>query len=1772
MRKLFLLLGIMVTSLVLVGCNGSQDASTPPSFTGIRVENANPVDGTELVRFYKQKESTVLVEISISNPSNLDIKSIVINGYTYISSRFTEASTSTTIYFNVDVGTSLGEKIYSVDRINYLDGDNTKTVEGFENNEFSVYVYKEVPTVERENYQVTKESISIDFNITDVDSVVAPNTLKAVLYAGETLITEQEIDKGLTTVEFLGLLANKHYEVKVVASYNLDDNTGIDTNVTLYSGTYSTLANGLPSSSVKNAEVTSNKVTFDIDFLDEDIVTIAGGLSVAIFNGETLVESINIMGSTLGLSFEDLLNDNDYSIKVLANYDLRDGGGTLEDNLLAVYYFTTLPREVPQPVLYNVILTENVIDFDIAIDDPDGIIDTNSIYAKLFVEGVEIDTAQVINYHADFQVNNLFAFQEVTIEIIADYDLNDGLGVQADKVIHSEVFFTVEREKPIVDIADTIVEQGYVTMAIDVTDNDTIIDGSLEAILYEGDTAVQTVMFDIYTNEIIFDYATRSEQSYYIEIVADYNLQNGEGAVYGEILRRIVLYTVEAKAPLVEVLNAVADKDSVTFDVKVTDADATIVDNTTIVYLYNGATLIAQQVVPVGTTTITFATLLSNNEYTIVVESDFDLDDGSGVLAEQLLKKHYISTELRETPTTAFENESETETSISFDADIVDNDSVIVGGTIVASLYHEDVLVDSVVLAAGGNFGIEFTNLLSNNLYTVEITVDYDLNDGDGVIEDYVLAELSIYTDAKLAPNAEFRFLESDETSITADIFVEDDFDMITGNLKAVLLLNDVPTGDELPLTVGMNSGLTFNGLFSNERYYINVVADYDQNDGEPVLTDQLLEFDFIKTVSLDDIFAEITDVATTSTTIALEVTVADVSGVITGNLQAALYISGVATGDTLPLTVGDNSVTFVGVESDTDYEIKIEADYDLNEATGPVVAGELDAIDATTLPLSAPTANIESFDNTVSSVVVNVTVTDIDGTITGNLLAVLYKDGIATGATEALVVGSNTVTFDTLFSDNEYEVKVISDYDLNDENGEQLAVVLDQRTTTTLAKAVPVVSIANLLITEDEVSFIYTLQDVDTVLVPGTVKASLWVDGVKLAEKLLFTNQVTFNVSGFLADFDFEIIITGNYDLDDNAGIVVNGDMKTLELSTLAYSAPTATITSLEIHQETIDLVINVTDVDATIAGNLVAKLYEHDALIGAPLLTIPLTAGVNEISFATTVNINEFYSVVISTDYNLLDGEGIVTDVNLDEYLLRAHNDLIPEAAVTNVVIGEDSITFDVDVYDNFTVIQGNLEAVLYLDGVEIATTPVVVGNNPAENFLGLLSARDYTIAIRADYDNGNGNGTVADYIMTDDVYSTTAKQDPTADILVDDITGIQIVFDIIVEDDSNITTLRTANLYDEDDVLVGTEALIVGNNINVTFTGLFGNTKYTLEIEMDYDLNDGEGSITQIVSELEQTTPVNVEPEALILNTIPNSSEVIVFYDFNDEDGVSTEQYIRVYDENELQVAELAIVAGEGQQSTLTGLAPNAAYTVKIESSYDLQDLDGLQTDQVLFDSEFSTLSVITIQNESINTRTTYVEVIVDDFEAILTGAYITVELKQDGLTFQTYIANTEASTYLDMINLLSGFDYTLEFTATYDVGAGNVTEVIHTHEFTTTALDAPDVTIEEASLWDNTGGNLSVDVTIAEDVDNVANDTEWYAELWVDGVLADTVDIDVLAGGNPEDALTTVVFLSQDHTDGSIYEINIIADIDMNDEAGVGEVETEVASRTFIDAGN
>src|SRR5690554_408780 len=97
------------------------------------------------------------------------------------------------------------------------------------------------------------------------------------------------------------------------------------------------------------------------------------------------------------------------------------------------------------------------------------------------------------------------------------------------------------------------------------------------------------------------------------------------------------------------------------------------------------------------------------------------------------------------TPSLNIGNVVETQDSVSFELEIVDVDKV--GEIKSIELYQEDELVKSLE-----DLNLrEFKEILSNNLYEIRVTYEYDLNDGAGVQE--VIVKKAVTSLEKATPS-----------------------------------------------------------------------------------------------------------------------------------------------------------------------------------------------------------------------------------------------------------------------------------------------------------------------------------------------------------------------------------------------------------------------------------------------------------------------------------------------------------------------------------------------------------------------------------------------------------------------------------------------------------------------------------------------------------------------------------------------------------------------------------------------------------------------------------------------------------------------------------------------------------------------------------------------------------------------------------------------------------------------------------------------------------
>lgn len=1769
MKKLLTFLGIFSIMFVLSGCNGfgddNQTSYEEPSFVDITIDGLSPVEGSNYKTFYKMKNESTIVEVVIDNPDQLTIKGIVINGYRH--TRFTENSTPTNLFIEFDPGTVLGMTEYSVDDIVYFDGTDTGDVVVEEtNNVFNVYVVKEIPVVERENYVLTQNSITIDFQTTDVDNVINEGTLIVELFSGDDLESWKVLEVGFDQVVFDNLDSNKTYDVKVKADFDLDDSNGLHEEEVRYSGTFTTFGTSLPNASVSNMDVQSDSITFDVTYNDEDSVTAVGGLRVELYENGSFLREITLTGSTEDVTFDGLYNSTEYTVRVITNYNLRDGNGLQTDYTLVETGVTTLSRSVPVPVIEDIYVEENRILFNVTVEDDeiDPIIFIDTLQAKVYIEGNLERTVEVNDSIVDIQIYDVLAGNQVYIELVADYDLNDGNGRQVAKVIHTIEYETLLNSAPIIYLDDVYVTQGYVNVGLNIVDINNTLSGAIEAILYEDEIEVKRVQINLDTEEFSFPYLVEYSKNYRMEIIADYNLRDGEGPRENQVLYIHTLSSLVPKAPAAEVLNIATTTTGFTFDVLVMDADNTIVNNTLFAHIIKNGVIVDTVSLSVGMNALSFDDLFSTNEiilsdnnYEILVISDYDVNDNNGVQLAKTLGSAVATTKPKQLPAAVIANEESTIDSITMDIFITDLDDVIEPGSLVAILTQNGVQIGlPQVLNVGDNFDITFSDIMSDVQYKVEIIVDYDLDNNEGIIAGHSLGDTQIITQPKNRPGAEIQNISSETETITFDVVVTDVHDVIIdGTTKAVLYVGETPTGQVATLNPGLNIGVTFNNVYSNQSFNIRIITDYDLNDGVTVVEDEILDYDYAETSANQMVNGSIYSVSEGIDTLTFAVAIIDEDNVVTDNLRALLFLDNVYTNRYIDVTVGDTSgLEFDNLLSDSEYTIQLVTDFNLRDIAGEQTGRLLDSYTTTTDDYSAPIGYVEGASVTIDSITFNTMTSDQDNTLTGDFKVGLYDlDGDLVVGTETVVnLGlTQDIEFTNLFSGYPYEVRLTATYDLFDGQGDQVDQVIYSAIIETDSRRAPVGQANGITITDDSVFFTFSYSDPDDTLIPNSLKAWLYDDeGSLVSSKNLYTDEVSFDISFLLADYPIEICITGDYDLENGFPTIDDGKILCVDLRTKANNTPDVIISGITINQDNVAATISVTDEDQVVIGNLKAQLFDSNhVLVDEVLLT---NDAVNYIQFSTTLNHRELYNVMVVADYNLRDGNNLIPGAVLSETSIMAFNLLAPQSRITNIITTVNSITVDINVLDNDLTYVDNAIARLYKNGVydnqEVTLTPN--SNNLGVQFTGLVSDADYEVRVYIDYNNSDGNGDYVDQLLTTETIHVDAKEAPTASIDNVTTTSDQISANITITDTFGVITgNRVAKLYKDGVYDNQSVSLPLAVNPGITFTNLNSDSSYEIRVHVDYDLDDDVTVVAEAtLATSTSRTDSNTVPTAQFTALTSTTGSITFSVDITDVDSVIAENTKAVLYQDGIPVVGQEKVLSVGSNTdTFSNLNSDSTYTIYIQTDYDLLDGTGEIDNHIMTSSTKATgindAPTAVVGNETASYDTITFDVVVTDDDNVISGGTLLAVLYKNGLpdgSVAPIVLSVGSNAGEQFTGIFSNQLYEVRIVTDYDLNDGSGAEedvLLDSFTETTLAKQTPSAVISN-QVTNNT--EITFDVQIDDPSSAIINLTT-EAVLLKDGTP--TGDTQSLSVGSQSVTFSNLEF-------GAEYSVEIQTDYNNN----------------------
>ena len=394
------------------------------------------------------------------------------------------------------------------------------------------------------------------------------------------------------------------------------------------------------------------------------------------------------------------------------------------------------------------------------------------------------------------------------IKEIIIYDIKyDGGLVLKDVILEGDQILTLGIERiflPYVTIQNEAIDTGSISLEINLSDL-TNLSTMNKVVLYDGDSIIQSKDLTIGLNDITFDHLSYNTL-YQYAIISKFDQLDGLNASV-KILTKKAIYTPH----IIQLANTQVTHSSIAFDVVLLDDD--YVGNVSVIEIYKEDALLSS-VMAVSHETMTG--LLSNSVYTIKVKYDYNLNDGQGL--QSLWLTQDITTLSKPKPIIQVDNIKPTQDSFSFDITLTNIDDT-------GQITNIELLKDDVFVTQLSDLSVlEFTNLKSNNEYTLKITCTYDPNEGNGLST--VVKTVSVKTLSKSEPMVILNHLIPTANSIEFDLdFI--DIDSV-GSITAIQLYSD----NQFIQTLPDLSTNVFTNLSPDTPYEIRVTYQYDLCDG----------------------------------------------------------------------------------------------------------------------------------------------------------------------------------------------------------------------------------------------------------------------------------------------------------------------------------------------------------------------------------------------------------------------------------------------------------------------------------------------------------------------------------------------------------------------------------------------------------------------------------------------------------------------------------------------------------------------------------------------------------------------------------------------------------------------------------------------------------------------------------------------------------------------------------------------------------------------------
>ena len=362
-----------------------------------------------------------------------------------------------------------------------------------------------------------------------------------------------------------------------------------------------------------------------------------------------------------------------------------------------------------------------------------------------------------------------------------------------------------------------------------------------------------------------------------------------------------------------------------------------------------------------------------------------------------------------------------------------------------------------------------------------------------------------------------------------------------------------------------------------------------------------------------------------------------------------------------------------------------------------------------------------------------------------------------------------------------------------------------------------PVASISNFSVLPTSVSFDLNIRDNNNLIGNNELKLMLSDGETIISELPLIIGNNKIEINNLRASRTYEYGVVTSYDIVDG-----NYNHEVWMLKNRFNTSSLYTVSIVSVGKDNVLYEIN----EIGSNGNI-TSISINDVATGE---TFAATYDKTLCSFSNLLS-NKSYNLYVDYEYTT---NGIVEN---DWVMVgfTTYAKLEPELNINSTESDKTSITFDYEIID--------ADNILTISKIELFKDGEVVqelSDITTKKFEGLLSNTEYEIRITYIYDLNDGNGSIEKTISKTE--KTNSKLEPNININSIESDKTSITFDYEIIDEDNILTISKIELLKDGEVVQELSDITTKK-----FEGLLSNTEYEVRITYTYDLNDGNGEIT-------------------------------------------------------------------------------------------------------------------------------------------------------------------------------------------------------------------------------------------------------------------------------------------------------------------------------------